>query len=99
MPANPASGPVQRIELPALGSTLVDRYVLEQQLAVGGTATVFRARDTVLEQTVAVKIIHTNSVDPTSISGRILSDLKHEAIASMQLSHPNITRIYNYEKS
>ncbi len=99
MSRSPAEAPPASIELPSLGTLLANRYLLEERIAVGGMATVFRARDTMLDQLVAVKIIHTSNTDMSASSGgRLLSDLRLEAIASMRLSHPNIVRIYNYEK-
>lgn len=98
MPPSPAEGKSAPVELPALGTMLANRYMLEERIAVGGMATVFRARDTMLDQLVAIKVIHTDNADITASGGRLLSDLRLEAIASMRLSHPNIVRIYNYEK-
>lgn len=77
--------------MPEDNQVLADRYVLEERVAEGGMATVWRARDDVLARVVAVKILH----------GRLASDesflerFRREALAAARLAHPNIVAIYD----
>ncbi|MDQ1122307.1 hypothetical protein [Microbacterium trichothecenolyticum] len=43
------------------GDTLDGRYLLTDRIGCGGMGRVFRARDTVLERDVAVKLFHTTA--------------------------------------
>jgi serine/threonine-protein kinase len=72
-------------------TTLADRYVLEEKIASGGMATVWRARDNVLARPVAVKILHPHLTSDDTFVGRF----RIEALAAARLSHPNIVAIYD----
>ncbi|MFN2388636.1 MAG: protein kinase [Actinomycetota bacterium] len=70
---------------------LAERYLLEEPVAHGGMATVWKARDEVLARPVAVKILH-----PHLSEDRVFIDrFRREAIAAARLSHPNIVAIYD----
>ena len=78
-------------EPPRLPESLAERYVLEQQIALGGSAEVWRARDAVLERPVAVKVLHRHLLaDPTT-----RARLVKEARAAASLSHPGIVAVYD----
>jgi serine/threonine-protein kinase len=78
-------------EPPRLPESLAERYVLEQRLASGGSAEVWRGRDTVLERLVAVKVLHRHLLaDPTTRTRLI-----QEARAAASLSHPGIVAVYD----
>ncbi|MEX0629418.1 MAG: serine/threonine-protein kinase [Chloroflexota bacterium] len=78
-------------ETPRLPESLAERYVLEQRLASGGSAEVWRGRDTVLERPVAVKVLHRHLLaDPTTRTRLI-----QEARAAASLSHPGIVAVYD----
>ena len=66
--------------------TLAERYVLESEIARGGMATVYKARDDVLARTVAVKVLHPHLADDEVFLDRF----RFEALAAARLSHPNI---------
>src|SRR3712207_1311529 len=70
---------------------LADRYALEEEVAEGGMATVWRARDEVLARTVAVKVLHPHLVDDESFLERFL----REAVAAASLTHPNVVAIFD----
>jgi serine/threonine protein kinase len=70
-----------------IGSTL-SHYVVEALLGQGGMGAVYRARDTVLNRTVAIKVL-TAAGDRES-TRRLL----HEARAASALNHPNIVTIH-----
>jgi serine/threonine protein kinase/Tfp pilus assembly protein PilF len=74
------------------GQKLFRRYILKRILGRGGMGIVWLARDEELELDVALKflpdlIIHDHAV---------LSDLKRETRRSLELTHKNIVRIYDF---
>jgi len=71
--------------------TLGGRYVLGTEIASGGMATVWLARDDVLARAVAVKILHPHLADDE----RFLARFRREALAAARLAHPNIVSIYD----
>ncbi len=71
---------------------LNNRYRLEQPLGSGGMAVVYRAYDTMLERTVAIKVLRENFTrDPT-----FRERFRQEARAAANLSHPNIVTIHDF---
>ena len=71
------------------------RYELMDQLGHGGMSIVWRAQDTVLERTVAVKVLAgRHARDPES-----RKRIRDEARAAATLSHPNIAHVYDYGES
>ncbi|GIF52859.1 serine/threonine-protein kinase [Asanoa ferruginea] len=76
----------------APGLRLHDRFLLVARIGVGGMAEVWRADDTVLGRPVAVKVL-----DPSIGSDTTIRIATHrEARAAAGLTHPNITRVYDY---
>jgi tRNA A-37 threonylcarbamoyl transferase component Bud32 len=72
-----------------VGQTLEGRYELEERVGEGGMSTVYRARDTVLEREVAIKVLHEHfSRDPEYVER-----FRREARAIAKLSHPNIVTV------
>lgn len=71
--------------------TLAQRYALENVIASGGMATVWRARDDVLARPVAVKILHPQLADDEAFVERF----RREALAAARLAHPHIVSIYD----
>ncbi len=67
------------------------RYVLEDKIAGGGMATVWRARDEILARAVAVKILHSNLAEDAAFVERF----RREALAAARLAHPHIVAIYD----
>src|SRR5437588_7669431 len=70
---------------------LAGRYVLEDDLGRGGMATVWRARDEVLDRPVAVKILHEHLAEDPAFRDRFGS----EALAAARVTHPNIVNVYD----
>ena len=68
-----------------IGTTLHNRYRLDEELGRGGMAVVYRAYDTLLQRDVAVKVL---SATPLDTQGR--ARLLREARAAASLNHPNI---------
>ncbi|MDG4824209.1 protein kinase [Asanoa sp. WMMD1127] len=76
----------------APGLRLHDRFLLVARIGVGGMAEVWRADDTVLGRPVAVKVL-----DPSVGSDTTIRLATHrEARAAAGLTHPHITRVYDY---
>ena len=67
----------------------IGRYELIERVATGGQGTVYRARDTVLDRIVAVKVIN----QPVAADPQYLEAIQREARLAAGLDHPNITRI------
>jgi eukaryotic-like serine/threonine-protein kinase len=68
------------------------RYELGDPLGAGGMAVVWRARDRVLDRTVAVKVLAgRHATDPRS-----RQRIHDEARAAAALSHPNIAQVYDF---
>lgn len=65
------------------------RYRLEELIGRGGMASVWRATDTVLERTVAVKRLHARLHDDPELAERF----RREGHAVARLSHPNLVRL------
>lgn len=81
MDNNPTSAPL-----------LGKRYQLEQQLATGGMAMVYRARDLWLERPVAIKILRPDYSRDDAFRQRF----HHEAKAAANLTHPNVVTVYDF---
>lgn len=71
---------------------LNNRYQLVEKIGTGGMALVYRARDTMLERNVAIKILREDySRDP-----EFQSRFRLEAKAAANLSHPNIVTVHDF---
>jgi len=80
------------------GTTLVDRYVIQEVIGVGGMGSVYRARDLHFPNVVklvAVKEMINQAPDPL-IRATIVQNFEREANILATLSHPSIPRIYDY---
>ena len=82
-------------EVPQLSGREFGPYRLNGLLGAGGMGDVYRARDTILERDVAIKILpEAFSEDPER-----LARFKLEAQFLASLSHPNIAAIYGVHES
>lgn len=70
-------------------------YEMQKILGRGGSGVVFLARDTVLERSVALKVLPTALADNDE---RILR-FQQEAKAASAISHPNVAHIYGFGKA
>lgn len=73
-----------------LGTFLHNRYRLEAELGRGGMGIVYRAYDTMLNRSVALKVLSTVGIGTTGQARLLL-----EAQATAQLNHPNIVNVYD----
>ncbi|WP_426513701.1 protein kinase domain-containing protein [Dactylosporangium sp. McL0621] len=74
------------------GQILGGRYRLTSQLGAGGMAVVWKAHDELLNRHVAVKILDATRAGSPAARRRVQA----EAQAAAQLSHPNVTSVYDY---
>jgi eukaryotic-like serine/threonine-protein kinase len=74
------------------GMLLNNRYQLLERLGAGGMSDVFRARDLMLERSVAIKVLHENYSNDTDFQQRF----RQEARAAANLSHPNIVTVHDF---
>ena len=73
------------------GDMLHGQYQIAELLASGGFGFVYRARDTVTGETVAIKELFPNLVGDSLMVQRFIQ----EARATLHLTHPNIARTHN----
>jgi eukaryotic-like serine/threonine-protein kinase len=73
-------------------TALNDRYHVTSHLARGGMADVYQGQDTLLNRTVAVKVLHSQFSSDEAFVKRF----RREAQAAANLSHPNIVGIYDW---
>ena len=74
------------------GVRLGDRYELVGRIAVGAMGEVWRARDTTLLRTVAVKVMRSEYTGDQSFLARFRTEARNAA----SLSHPNIAPVHDY---
>ncbi len=70
---------------------LASRYLLEERIASGGMAAVWRAHDETLARTVAIKILHEHLAADADLQERF----RREAVAAAKLGHPGLVGIYD----
>ena len=72
----------------------MDRYTVERKLGSGGMATVFLARDTVLDRPVALKVLAEHLADDDQFRERFL----REARLAAKFVHPNVVQVYDADE-
>ena len=77
------------------GRVLAGRYEILQLLGRGGMGAVYKARDTELERTVALKLIRPE----LARNPEILRRFKQELILARQVTHKNVIRIFDLGQS
>ena len=95
-PPAPSGGPVEApgappaIGLPVLSGQLTERYEILAELGRGGMGRVYKARDLVLGEIVAIKTL-------LALDGDIgeESRLLREVQICRRISHPNVVRVYD----
>ncbi|MCX4749583.1 Stk1 family PASTA domain-containing Ser/Thr kinase [Kitasatospora sp. NBC_01287] len=76
---------------PHLGTLLDGRYRVEERIAVGGMATVYRGTDTRLDRVLALKVMHPALAGDAGFTDRFI----REAKAVARLSHPNVVNVFD----
>jgi len=77
------------------GLMLCHRYEIKAEIGRGGMGEVYLAQDTTLNRTVAIKMLPRD----LSLKQKSLEKFKQEAALTLDLTHPNIIRIYNFEEN
>jgi serine/threonine protein kinase len=72
-----------------VGETIADRYEVEELVGHGGMSSVYKAKDSLLERHVALKILH----EQYSTDDDFVERFKREARSVAQLQHPNIVTV------
>lgn len=67
------------------------RYELARRIGAGGMATVWEARDTVLDRAVAVKVVDLAVADDPALAER----LQREAVAAASITHPDVVTVHD----
>ena len=73
------------------GTVLGGRYKIIEKIGEGGMAQVFKAQCTLLDRTVAVKVLRPQYASDEEFVTRFL----REAQAAARLSHPNVVNVYD----
>jgi|GEM_PF-407234 len=73
-------------------NSMLGRYKIKERLGSGGMATVFKAVDTNLDRTVAIKILHEHLVYESTFRDRF----EQEAKLVASLNHPNIIQLFDF---
>jgi serine/threonine-protein kinase len=71
------------------------RYRLDSRIATGGMGEVWRATDTTLGRTVAVKLLKPEYADDPSFRTRFTTEARHAAA----LHHPGVAAVYDFGES
>jgi DNA-binding response OmpR family regulator len=71
---------------------LIGKYQVQEEIASGGTATVYRAIQQDLQRAVALKILHPHLTKEDTFTERFFREAKMMA----SLSHPHIIQVFDY---
>jgi len=85
----------QHTDDPLIGRTLPGGYVILDLVGIGGMGRVYRAEQTNLGRTVAIKIIHPHLVGEENAAARFIT----EARAASRLNHPNSVAVIDFGKT
>ena len=73
------------------GDLLDNRYEIEEKIGQGGMSYVYRAKDTKLGRTVAIKVLK----EEFAGDEEFIRKFRNEAMSAAKLSHPNIVAAYD----
>ena len=75
-----------------VGTVLADRYEIQYLLGAGGLGRVYRAHDRMLDEAVAVKVLHPEAARSPEMSRRFRSEIK----LARKVRHRNVCAIHEY---
>lgn len=78
------------------GELLEGRYRIDRILGYGGMSVVYKARDEVLGEEVAIKVINRGRLGDDN---KLVTDIKRDIVTTRKLSHPDIVKIYDFHKT
>lgn len=88
----PDDGSVLAVADPLLGTVFAERYKVLSVLGRGGMSIVYKAKHTLMDRIVAIKLLQASLVsDPQS-----LSRFQREAKAVSALNHPHVILVYDF---
>jgi serine/threonine protein kinase len=76
----------------ALGTILAERYEIQEFLGKGGMGSVYKARHTLIGNTIAIKVLHTHLINDAASKERF----KAEAKSAISLRHPRLMSVSDY---
>ncbi|MDP1922350.1 MAG: protein kinase [Myxococcales bacterium] len=92
LPTLPRSGEAPaRSSRVRVGELLSDRYLLKRFIAAGGMGEVWEAEDSLLHETVALKLLKSDDGAPEAIAR-----LKSEVTLARKVSHRNVCRVHEF---
>ncbi len=77
---------------PKIGSVFAERYLIESMLGLGGMSIVYKAQHSLMNRTVAIKMLHRSLKDDTMA----LERFRLEAQAASSLNHQNVVTVYDF---
>src|SRR5213082_821594 len=88
--------PLARVACPRCGEKMrvertFDHFVLLDTLGLGGMGTVYKARDTLLDRLVALKLLRKDLVGDNDHTSR----LQQEARIAASVNHPNVIQVFS----
>jgi serine/threonine protein kinase len=78
-----------------IGKTLGGRFQIESLLGKGGMGVVFKAFDSQLKRSVAIKVIRPKLARQRDLQKHLV-ELEHEAQIGARFEHPGIARVYDF---
>jgi eukaryotic-like serine/threonine-protein kinase len=77
---------------PLIGATIAGRYLVEEVIGQGGMATVYRARQNLVDRACAVKVMNRVLAADATVRERF----RREAKNTQSLVHPNVVEIFDH---
>jgi serine/threonine-protein kinase len=94
-PVPAAKPPEEAFDGDLTGKLLNNRYQVEEKIGEGGFGAVYRAKQTGMGRTVALKVLHARMAKDPQVIGRF----KREAQASSALRAPHTVQVYDFDQS
>ncbi len=90
------NGDTKELKISA-GTQIADRYLVEEQLGEGGFATVYGARDEIIDRPVAIKVLELGEIEEDDDTlDRVLQRFLREARTAARITHPSVVDIYDF---
>lgn len=98
--AKAPSDPLLHPRVPEVGDR-IGKYLLTDEIGRGGSAIVFRALNTTLNSTVAIKVLKFDQEEAiaSDVEVHYYTQLKKEAQILAKFNHPNIVRVFDFEEN